>query len=116
YRDAVGAETLFLMRFRDGPPAFRQAGLEDKIFHATFRIGETEFMASDVGCTELGGSPTFAGFSLAIQAASADRAEQMFNALSEGGTIQVPFAPAAFTARYGIVIDRFGVSWKITVE
>jgi PhnB protein len=113
YRDAVGAQTLFLMRVGDGPEPWRsQPALADKIFHATFRIGETTFMASDVSDAP----PAFAGFSLAIKADSADHASTMFAALSVGGTVRVPLAPAAFTSQYGIVIDRFGVSWKITVE
>jgi PhnB protein len=120
YGRTLEAQTLFLMRFRDCPdPSQRRAGLEEKIFHATFRIGATEFMASDCGCER---SPagtsgtTFAGFSLALRVETPEKAERFFAALSEGGQIQIPLLKTFFAERYGIVIDRFGISWKIMAE
>jgi len=83
------------------------------IFHATFRIEGTEFMASDVGAGE--GSVPFSGFSLALQLDSVDRAKRIFSRLARLGQIVVPLSESAFTSWYGIVIDRFGVSWKINV-
>ena len=116
YRQAVEAETLFLLRFRDRPDAAPvPPGTEDKVFHATFRIGTTEIMASDCGCEN---SPTdaFGGFSLALRAETAGQAERFFAALSAGGRIQLPLMETFFAARYGMVIDRFGVSWKIMAD
>ena len=114
YGRAIEAQTLFLMRFRDRPDASQlKPGLEEKIFHATFRIGSTEIMASDCGCEHSPADTTFAGFSLAIRVETPEKAERFFAALSEGGRIQMPLQETIFAARYGIVIDRFGVSWKI---
>ena len=65
YCRTIEAETLFMMRFRDCPdPSQLRPGLEEKIFHATFRIGSTEIMASDCGCERSPNETTFAGFSL----------------------------------------------------
>ena len=89
--------------------------MEEKIFHATFRIGSTEVMASDCGC-EKSPAETFAGFSLALRVETPEKAERFFAALSDGGRVQIPLLEAFFAARYGIVIDRFGVSWKIIAE
>jgi PhnB protein len=117
YGEALGAETLFLMRFRDRPDQ-RQAerGMEELIFHATFRIDGTEFMASDVGYAK-GQSPVpFTGFSLALQPGSVERARRIFSNLSHLGQVIIPLAESAFTSWYGIVVDRFGVSWKINVS
>lgn len=119
YTEALGAETVFLMRFRDSPDqSHAQAGMEDLIFHATFRIEGTEFMASDVGYAYAPGKdPTpFSGFSLAINLAAVDRAKRIFATLSQDGRVVVPLAESAFTSWYGIVVDRFGVSWKINVN
>ena len=114
YRQTIEAETLFLMRFRDCPdPAQSRPGMEEKIFHATFRIGPTVIMASDCGCEHSPAEATFSGFSLAIRVETPEKAERFFAALSEGGRIQMPLQETIFAARYGIVIDRFGVSWKI---
>ena len=117
YGQAIDAETLFLMRFRDRPDhAALKPGTEDKIFHATFRIGTTEIMASDCGCEQPANESSFAGFSLAIRVETPGKAERFFAALSDGGRIEIPLRKTFFAERYGIVVDRFGVSWKIMVE
>ncbi len=117
YGRAIEAETLFLMRFRDRPDAAQlKPGTEEKIFHATFRIGSTEIMASDCGCEKPPPDATFAGFSFAIRVETAEKAERFFAALSDGGKVQIPLLKTFFAERYGIVVDRFGISWKIMVE
>jgi len=112
----IEAETLFMMRFRDCPdPPQLRPGLEEKIFHATFRIGSTEFRASDCGCERPPTGTPFAGFSLLLRVETPEKADRFFAALSDGGQIQIPLVKTFFAERYGIVIDRFGVSWKIMV-
>ncbi len=117
YGRTIEAETFFLMRFRDCPdPSQLRPGMEDKIFHATFRIGATEIMASDCGCERSPTETTFAGFSLVLRVETTEQAERFFAGLSEGGQIQIPLRKTFFAERYGIVIDRFGISWKIMAE
>ena len=117
YGRAIDAETLFLMRFRDCPePSQSRPGLEEKIFHATIRIGSTTVMASDCGCDSPPTETTFAGFSLALRVETPEKAERFFMALSEGGQVQIPLLKTFFAERYGIVVDRFGISWKIMAE
>jgi PhnB protein len=117
YAEALNAETVFLMRFRESPDqSFSQAGMEDLIFHATFRIEGTEFMASDAGYAKAEAPTPFSGFSLALKLSSTEKAKRMFSALSKGGRVVVPLAESAFTSWYGVVLDRFGVSWKINVD
>jgi PhnB protein len=114
YGRVIEAEVLFLMRFRDCPDRSQwRPGMEQKIFHATFRIGSTEVMASDCGCEQPPAGTTFAGFSLALRVETPEKAERFFAALSDGGQVQVPLLKTFFAERYGIVIDRFGVSWKV---
>ncbi len=117
YRDVLDAETIFLMRFRDCPDStYAQPNLEQLIFHATFRVFGTEFMASDVGYKDDNSLANFAGFALAIRFSSKQRAMLAFNALADGGQILYPLSKSAFTSWYGIVKDRFGVSWKVSVD
>jgi PhnB protein len=117
YGRTIEAETLFLLRFRDRPDhAQVRPGLEEKIFHATFRIGSTVIMASDCGCEQPPPETTFAGFALLLRVETPEQAERFFAALSEGGKVQIPLQKTFFAARYGIVIDPFGISWKIMVE
>ncbi len=116
YSRAIGAETLFLMRFRDCPdPAQSRPGLEEKIFHVSFRIGSTEIRASDYGCEKPPTKSIFGGFSLLLRMETAQKAEGIFAALSDGGEIHLSLQKTFFAERYGIVVDRFGISWKIMV-
>ena len=117
YAEALDAKTVFLMRFRESPDqSHSQAGMEELIFHATFRIEGTEFMASDVGYAKGKNTTPFSGFALALKLSSVERAKRIFAALSNDGRVVIPLAESAFTSWYGIVVDRFGVSWKINVE
>jgi PhnB protein len=117
YCRAIKADILFMLRFRERPDGAQlKPGTEEKIFHATFRIGSTVFMASDCGCEKPPAEPIFAGFAFALRVETPEKAEQIFAALSDGGRIQIPLVETFFAERYGIVIDRFGVYWKVMVE
>jgi len=117
YAEALNCETVFLMRFRECPDQRHwHTGMEELIFHATFRIDGTEFMASDIGYAKGNCPAPFSGFSLALGLSSVERAERIFSALSNDGRVVIPLAKSAFTSWYGIVIDCFGVSWKIRVD
>src|SRR5687767_6701350 len=91
YKRVLGAEVLMMMRFKDSPdpppPGMVPAGSENKIMHASMRIGATEVMASDGRCM---GKPSFEGVSLALSVASEAEADRLFNALAEGGQVQMP--------------------------
>ena len=116
YRERLGAELTMLMRFAESPDPETarmvppEAG--DKVMHAELRIGETVIMASDGRCS---GQPAFAGagFSLALNVSDAATAERLFAALGEGGQVQMPMAATFYAERFGVVADRFGVSWMI---
>jgi PhnB protein len=117
YCRTIEAELLFLKRFRELPdPSQFQPGMEEKIFHATFRIGSTRIMASDCGCERSPPQTTFAGFAFALRVETPEKAERFFAALSEGGQVQLPLMKTIFAEKYGIVVDRFGVSWKVMTE
>ena len=117
YRRALGAEVERLMRFKDSPeplsPEACPPGSENKVMHATLRIGETTIMASDGRC---GGKPSFEGFSLSIIVSTEAEAEKLFLALEDGGKVQAPLVKTFFSPRFGMVLDRFGVMWMILVQ
>jgi PhnB protein len=113
YRSALGAEVTMLMRFKESPQPDRVSpGSEDKVMHASFRVGEATVMASDGECQ---GRPSFQGISLALTVSNDSQAERLFAALAEGGQVQMPLAKTFFSSRFGMVADRFGVSWMVLV-
>jgi PhnB protein len=116
YRDALGSETTMLMRFKDSPeppvPGMMPPGTDDKVMHASFRVGEAVVLASDGVC---GGAPNFQGFTLSLTTADPAEAERLFTALADGGQVRMPLAPTFFSPRFGMVADRFGVGWMVYV-
>jgi PhnB protein len=118
YRRTLGAETTMLMRFSENPDPQSQAniapGTENKVMHANVRIRDTELMMSDGMCD--GQGTKFEGISLTLNAANVAEAEKLFKALGHGGQEQLPMQETFFADRFGIVADKFGVSWMIMAE
>jgi PhnB protein len=114
YRETLGAEVQMLMRFKDSPePSGLPDCFNDKVMHSSVRIGATTFMASDGRCE---GPPTFEGFSLSLTAPNDDEAERAFGALSKDGAVVMPLEKTFWTSKFGMLEDRFGVSWMVSVE
>jgi uncharacterized protein YndB with AHSA1/START domain/uncharacterized glyoxalase superfamily protein PhnB len=116
YRTALGAEVTTLMRYKESPepqpPGMLPPGSGDKVMHMSFRIGDATVFASDGMCS---GKPDFKGMSLTLSVTRDAEAERLFAALSEGGQVQMPMATTFFASRFGMVADRFGVSWMVIV-
>jgi PhnB protein len=116
YKRALGAEVLMLMRFKESPepppPGTIPPGSENKIMHVSLRVGETTVMASDGQCT---GQSDFRGFYLSITAADEADADRKFAALADGGQVQMPLTKTFWSARFGMVADRFGVGWMVSM-
>ena len=113
YRRTLGAEVTALLRFKESPdPGMTLPGAGDKVMHAAVRIGESTIMASDGRC---GGQAKFEGFALSLTVPSEAEAERLFAALGAGGQVHMPLTKTFFSPRFGMVADRFGVSWMVYV-
>lgn len=114
YRTTLGAELQMLMRFKESPepqpempPCF-----EEKVMHASLRIGATTLMASDGMCE---GEANFEGFSLSIAVPDETEAERIFAALAEGGLVTMPLEKTFWATKFGMLQDKFGVGWMVSV-
>jgi len=115
YRRSLGAEVSMLMRFKESPEPPRPGMAPpdgNKVMHAQVKIGDTVVMMSDGECH---GKPKFDGFALAATVATEADADRVFAALSEGGQVQMPLTKTFFSPRFGMLKDRFGVSWMLMV-
>jgi len=116
YRKALGAEVDMLMRHKESPepppPGVLSSGWDEKVMHATFRIGGTTLMASD-GCSPEDGK--FSGFSLALNVATETEADRTFSALADGGQVKMPLTKTFWSPKFGMLQDRFGIGWMISV-
>ena len=116
YRQALDAQVDMLMRFKESPetppPGAVAPGSEDMVMHASFRVGDSTLMASDGGCS---GRSGFQGVTLSLNLADAAEAERRFAALAAGGEVQMPLGATFWSSAFGMVVDRFGVSWMVNV-
>lgn len=116
YQKALGAEVQMMMRYKECPepmpPGRIPANWSDKIMHASMKIGANIVMASD-GCGEGG---KFEGFSLSIALNTEAEAKKTFTALSEGGKVEMPLTKTFWSPCFGMLEDRFGIGWMVTVN
>lgn len=119
YRSALGAKVGTLMRYKDNPEPAGAPGCgegsgpgptPEMVMHAEFTVGQTTLMASDgMGS----GKAIFQGISLALSPADEAEAKRLFNALADGGQVQMPLAKTFFSQAFGMLADRFGVPWMV---
>ena len=116
YEQAIGAQRGALMRYSENPDSHDNRGCQmpagDKVMHCEFTVGGTQIMASDGMAS---GSPEFAGFGLSLGAATSDEAHRLFDALADGGIVQMPMTKTFYSPAFGMLKDRFGVMWMVVV-
>jgi PhnB protein len=114
YRQALGAEVIMQMAYKDSPvPTGQPSEAGDKIMHASLRIGGTELFMSDGRCN---GKPAFQGFALSLALTDDAEAARTFTALGDGGVVNMPLDQTFFASSFGMVNDRFGVAWMVMVQ
>ncbi len=115
YKTELGAEVVAMMRFKENPPPADRvpANWDNKIMHSCFKIGDTQIMASDGDCADKAG---FSGVRLSIEVKSEAEAARAFNGLSKGGEVKMPLGKTFFSPSFGMVNDRFGVSWMVVTS
>jgi PhnB protein len=126
YKSVFGGEFLALMRYGD-MPAQEGAALSDadkqKIMHISLPINEcTILMASDVSeqfCAQTN-RPFTAGnnhyISINLDPSEQHQAQTLFDALSKGGSIEMPLDKTFWGALYGAFTDQFGIQWMINCQ
>jgi PhnB protein len=114
YKKAIGAKVEMMMRNEDAPEQHPDMapGTGKKILHSSFRVGDSRVMGTD-GFGK--GAPRFEGITLSLSVADEAEAKRRFNALVEGGKATMPLAKTFFSSSFGMLVDRFGVSWMVIV-
>jgi PhnB protein len=114
YKKALGAKVEMVMRFKDAPEGQCSPGNENKIMHSSFQIGDTVLMATDGMMNP--DKPEFKGISLTLNPKTEAECERLLNALADGGQVHQPLIKTFFSPKFGVVADKFGVSWMVLVE
>lgn len=115
YRKALGAEIEMVMRYDQSPepppPGMLPPGFEKKVMHASFRIRGVLLMGSD-GCGE---KVPPDGMRLALSLPAEADARKAFDALADGGSVLMPLTKTFWSPCFGMLTDRFGLGWMVTV-
>jgi PhnB protein len=114
YERCLGGQLGPIFRYGGTPMADQvPAGWSDKIMHGSLTVGGLLLMGGDVA-PEAYEQPK--GFSLSVQIKGTDDAERVFHELARDGRVVMPLEKTFWAARFGMVVDRFGIPWLINCE
>ena len=113
YAACLGGEVTSMMRFSDAPNE-TPPGSENKVMHAEFHADGITFMASDT-------MPHFehvvgSNITLSIDLATEDEQTAIFDKLADGGNVQMPLDNTFWGSRFGMLTDKYGINWMLSVE
>jgi PhnB protein len=114
YEQCLGGKIVAMVTHA-GTPAEQQVPAEwrDKIIHARLVVGDEVLMGSDAPPDRYEASK---GFSVTVGIDDPAKAERIFNALAEKGTVRMPFQKTFWALGFGMLVDRFGIPWMINCE
>lgn len=111
YQKALGARIEATHRYADAPPEMPcPPDYKNKIMHARVTIDGEVLMASDA---PPGHYKPAQGFSVSLQVEDPADAERRFNALADGGSVNMPFGKTFFSKGFGMCVDKFGIPWMV---
>ena len=114
YGQCLGGELGPIFRYGGSPLAGQVPDdWSDKVMHGSLTVGGQVFMGGDVAP---GRYEEPKGFSLSVQIADTAEAERIFRELATDGQVLMPLEQTFWAARFGMVVDRFGIPWLINCE
>ena len=118
YKSVFGGEFAMIMRFKDmESPEFPVADHEaNKIMHIALPIGQNILMANDVPESMGRTNENENRSKIAISAESREEADQLFNGLSAGGTVEMPMEDSPWGSYFGMFRDKYGIEWMIDFD
>lgn len=114
YADVLGGKIIMSMKFGDSPAKDHvPAEVHDKMMHVHLEAAGAKLFGSDAPPGQYAPAQ---GTSVAIGVKTADEAKRIFDRLSEGGTVTMPFNPTFWSAGFGMLVDKFGIPWMVSAE
>jgi PhnB protein len=114
YERCLGGKIAFMLKWGDSPMA-AEAPKEwtEKILYGRITVGDTDLIGADA-LPEQYEKPK--GISVLLNMDEPADAERIFHALAENGTVRLPIQKTFWAARFGMLVDQFGVPWEINCE
>lgn len=115
YQQCLQGQLEAMMTFGETPAAEHvPKEHHDLIIHTCLKVGDQMLMASDT--TPDRPTPGMSGCSISLNVDNIAEAERVFNALADGGKVEMPLEATFWAARFGMLVDRFGVAWMVNCE
>ncbi|EXF95748.1 3-demethylubiquinone-9 3-methyltransferase [Pseudomonas fluorescens HK44] len=115
YAQCLQGTLEMMMTFGESPARDQiPASSHDLIMHTRLVVGDQVLMGSDT--TPERPYHGISGCSVSLNVTSIAEAERIFTALADRGTIQMPLEATFWAARFGMLVDRFGVPWMVNCE
>ena len=113
YARCLGGQLGAIFRYAGSPMADQvPADWQGKVMHGSMTVGALVLMGGDVAHSY---EPP-KGFTLSIQIESTAEAERIFHELSKDGQVSMPLEQTFWAARFGMLVDRFGIPWQVNCE
>ncbi|MDX9759718.1 MAG: VOC family protein [Bacteroidota bacterium] len=121
YKSVFGGEFPYIGRFKDMPPQEGMPPLpkemENWIMHVSLPISaETTLMGSDTGGEWAPAYVQGNNFSISVNTKDQAEAARLFDGLAKGGTVVMPAGPTFWSPYFGMLTDKFGVNWMVSLE
>ncbi len=111
YEQTLGGEIEFSMTNAQSPMAEQTSpDRRDKIMHISMKLGDARILASDAPPHM---HQPMQGMAVNLAIDDPQRADRVFAALAEGGTVKMPIQETFWAKRFGMVTDRFGTPWMV---
>jgi PhnB protein len=118
YKQALNAQVAFKLTFGEMPKPDSEEGCPsgmqfppDAIAHSSVMIAGSHIMMSD-GMT---GSVTHSGFTLSLETQDVNEGKRWFDALAQGGNVEMDWQETFWAHGFGKVVDKFGIPWMVNV-
>jgi PhnB protein len=117
YEKCLGGKIVAMITHAGTPAeAYVPPEWQKKIMHARMSVGEDVLMGSDAPPKGEGAYQPPSGMSVSLQIQDLAEAERVFKALSDKGTVRMPFAETFWAKGFGMFVDRFGIPWMINCQ
>ena len=114
YEKTLGAKIELISRYGESPMAHAvPAEWANKVMHASLNINGMILMGSD---PPPGRFQPQQGFSIALTTKDPDETERIFHELEQGGRVDMPVQKTFWSARFGMLVDQFGIPWMLNCQ
>jgi PhnB protein len=115
YERVLGGKIEGMMTFGESPMHAEHvpADMRDRVMHARLDMGDGVLMGSD---SQPGQHKNPQGMYISLNVEDPARAERIFHALADNGSVEMPIQKTFWAARFGMLVDRFGIPWMINCE